>query len=115
MERKDLAGYRFERGRGNLYQIIAGYQYSEIAYERLGENEPLFFCCDAEIVSGKLRGSYCVSYSVTKEEFFTEIESLSKDCKTDADTIASELKEKYYKIPTVFLKLVGEAWMKGDF
>lgn len=115
MERKDLAGYRFKGGSVVLYQIIAGYQNSEVAYEKLDKNEPLFFCCDAEIVSGKLKGSYCVSYSVTKEEFFTEIESLSKDCKTDADTIASELKEKYYKIPTVFLKLVGEAWMKGDY
>ena len=114
MERKDLVGYRFEGGSDDLYQVIAGYQHSEVVYEKLGNNEPLFFCCDAEIVSGKLKGSYCVSYSVTKEEFFAEIESLSGECKTDADTMASELKEKYYKIPIVFLKIVGIMWLKEN-
>lgn len=112
MERKDLTGYRFTDSNVTAYKVLSGYEGSEAVYEECDKNEPLYFCCDTKIVNGKLNRSYCVSYTVSKEEFFTETENLSEEKKKDADIIADALREKYYKIPTVFLRLVGEAYLK---
>lgn len=112
MEQKNLTGYRFRSGKAEC-QVLSGYEGAEIVYEEYGKNEPLYFCCGAKITDGRLNGSYFVSYTVTKEEFFAEIEALSEENKKNADIIAAALKEKYYKIPIVFLKLVGEAYLEG--
>ena len=112
MKRKDLTGYRFVGSNGTEYRVLSGYEMAEVLYEEYGKNEPSLFCCDAEILGDKLKGSYCASYTVSKEEFFAEIEALSEENKKNADTIAAALKEKYYKIPTVFLYLVGEVGLK---
>lgn len=114
MEQKDLTGYRFTDNSGNSYQVLAGYEGSEIVYEECDKNTPLCFCCDVKIVDSRLKCSYRVSYTVTKEEFFTEIEGFCEEKKKDATTIASALREKYYKIPTVFLKLVGEVYLEAE-
>lgn len=113
MERKNLTGCRFTDNSGAEYQVLSGCEGAEIIYEVCGKSEPLLFCCDAEIVDGRLKGSYCVSYTVTKEEFFAAIETLSEDNKINTDAISAALREKYYKIPTVFLRLVSEAYIKG--
>ena len=112
MEQKDLTGCRFTYGEVE-YQVLSGYEGAEVICEEYGKDEPLLFCCEAFIAEGKLKSSDCVSYTVTKKEFFADIEALSEESKRNADTIASALREKYYKIPTVFLKLVGEAYLKG--
>lgn len=113
MQQKNLTGYIF-KGSSNIdYVVLSGYEGNGIVFEQIDiENSPLQFCLDAYLSSGKMKGSYFVSYTVSKKEFFSEIESFTEENKKDADTIASALKEKYYKIPTVFLKLVGEAWLK---
>ena len=113
MEQKDLIGCRFTYDGKSEYQILSGYEGAEAVCEEYGKDEPLLFCCDAFLVDGKLKSSYCISYTVTKEEFFADIEGLSEELKRNADTIASALREKHYKIPTVFLKLVGEVYLKG--
>lgn len=112
MEQNNLTGYRFRNG-GAEYQVLSGYEGAAVVYEECGKNEPLHFCCDIRITDSKLKGSYSVSYTVTKEEFFADIESLSEEYKKNADTIAAALKEKYYKIPTVFLHLLGDVYLKG--
>ena len=112
MEQKNLTGYRFRNGKVE-YQVLSGYEGAETVYEEYGKNEPLYFCCDARITDGRLKGSYSVSYTVTKEEFFAKIDTFGEENKKNADTIAAALKEKYYKIPMVFLKLVGEAYLEG--
>ena len=113
MKRKDLTGIKFKSTNGKECAILSGYQNSDIVYEECGILDALLnFCCDAQIINNHLKGSYCVSYTVTKEEFFTEIETLSEENKENADTIAAALRKKYYKIPTVFLKLVGEVYME---
>ena len=114
MEQKNLTGYSFKDDIGVYYRVLAGYEGSEIVYEESGKNAPLCFCSDAKIVDDKLKASYRVSYTVTKEEFYAEIESFCEEKKKDAAAIASALREKYYKIPTVFLKLVGEVYLKGE-
>lgn len=114
MKRKDLTGIKFKSTNGKECVILSGYQNSDIVYEECGISDALLnFCCDAQIINNHLKGSYCVSYTVTKEEFFTEIETLSEENKENADTIAAALRKKYYKIPTVFLKLVGEVYLEG--
>ena len=112
MERKNLSGCRFTYG-GIEYQVLSGYEGAEVVCEEYGKDEPLLFCCDAFLVDGKLKSSYCVSYTVSLKEFFADIETLSEEAKRNADTIAAALREKYYKMPTVFLKLVGEVCLKG--
>lgn len=112
MEQKNLTGYRFRSGKVE-YQVLSGCEGTEIVYEEYGKNEPLYFCCDARIADGRIKGSYAVSYTVTKEEFFAAIEVLSEEDKKNADTIVAALRKKYYNIPTVFLRLVGEAYLKG--
>lgn len=114
MEQKNLTGYSFKGDGGKLYRVLAGCEDSEIVYEECGKNAPLCFCSDAKILGDKFKGSYRVSYTVTKEEFFAEIGSFCEVKKKNADTIASALREKYYKIPTVFLKLIGEVYLKGE-
>lgn len=113
MERKNLTGCRFTDRSKTEYRVLSGHEGAEIVYEAIDRNEPLLFGCDTNFVEGKLKCSYKVSYTVTKEEFFACIEELSEESKRNADTIAAALKEKYYKIPTVFLRLVGEAYLKG--
>ena len=113
MEKKDLTGYRFTDSRGVSGTIIAGCEATEAVSEEKGSGL-LHFCCGAKVVDGILRGAYHVCYTVTKEEFFADIEGLNKEEKKNADTIAAALREKYYKIPTVFLRLVGEGYLKGE-
>ena len=113
MKRKDLTGYRFTDSNDIRHVIIAGYEGGEIAFKVCGKPESaLNFCCDASVVNGKLSGSYQVSYTVSEKEFFAVVDNLNKD-KLTPGKIASELKHTYYKIPTVFLNLVGETYLKG--
>ena len=84
MEQKDLTGCRFTCDGRSEYQVLSGYEGAEIVCEEYGKYEPLLFCCDAFIVDGKLKSSYCVSYTVTKEEFFVCIKSLSEEYKNNA-------------------------------
>ena len=113
MERKDLTRIKFESTNGKEYVILSGYQNSEIVYEECrNPNAPLNFCCDAQIINNHLKGSYCVNYTVTKEEFFVVIEALKDKNKGDINTITSALRERFYKIPTVFLKLIVQVYLK---
>ena len=113
MERKDLTGIRFKSTNGKDYVILSGYQKGEIIYEECGNpNAPLNFCCDAQIINNHLKGSYCVNYTITKEEFFAVIDILDDKNKGYINTITSALRERFYKIPTVFLKLIVQAYLK---
>ena len=113
MNNNDLTGRRFEDKDGTEYVIAAGNEGEAIAYEDIkNPNAPLFFCCDAFVIDNRLRGTYFVSYTVSKAEFFKVIEQFSEQEKACADTIASSLRKKYFKIPTVFLRLVGEMYGK---
>lgn len=113
MKRKDLTGIKFKSTNGKEYVIISGYQNSEIVYEEFGISDALLnFCCDAQIINNHLKGSYCVNYTITKEEFFAVIDTLDDKNKGDINTITSALRERFYKIPTVFLKLIVQAYLK---
>lgn len=113
MERKDLTGYTFTSRDEKKYVITAGCEGRAIAFEPFGQSgSPLHFCCDAKIVQNGLRGSYNVSYTVSKEEFFAEIDTFCEEEKSDAREIATALRYKYYKIPTVFLTLIGEMYLR---
>lgn len=108
MTRKDLTGSTFFDKNGVEYVVTAGCENSEIAFaEKTNGNAPLWFCCDARILNSRLYGSYKVSYTVSKAEFFNNIQ-----INTSAEETAVCLKEKYYKIPTVFLRLVAEMYLK---
>lgn len=112
METNDLKGRTFEKD-GKPYVICAGKEGGEIAFEESGNPEAVLrFCCDAKISENRLFGTYFVTYMVTKSTFFQKIDALSKAQKTDADTVASALKDTYYRIPRVFLRLVGEMYLK---
>lgn len=111
MESKNLTGFKFEDKYGNAYVIIAGSKGGAIAYEDIqNPNTPLYFCCDAYVEKDKLHGAYFISYTVSKAEFFEAIEKFNEQEKASVETIVSALRKKYYQIPTVFLKLVVEAW-----
>lgn len=112
METNDLKGRIFEKD-CKRYVICAGKEGGEIAFEEAENAEAVLrFCCDAELSGNRLFGTYFVTYTVTKITFFQKIDALSKAQKTDADTIASALKSTYYSIPRVFLRLVGEMYLK---
>lgn len=112
METNDLKGRTFEKD-GQQYVICAGKEGGEIAFEKAGNTDAeLQFCCDAELSESRLFGTYFVTYMVTKNTFFKKIDALSKTQKTDADKIASALKATYYRIPRVFLRLVGEMYLQ---
>lgn len=111
MKRKDLSGYIFKGKDVTNYIVTAGYEDGEVAFEEVDNPQStLHFCCDATVTDGKLKGSYQVSYTVSKEELFKTIDNFYENRNTDE--IAKALKSKYYKIPIVFLKLVGEAYLK---
>ena len=114
METNDLKGQSFEKD-GKRYVICAGKEGGEIAFAEAGNTEAVLrFCCDAELSGDCLFGTYFVTYMVTKNTFFNKIDALSKDRKTDADTIASALKSDYFRIPRVFLRLVGEMYLQEN-
>lgn len=111
MKNSNLTGHTFEDKYGKIYVIIAGNDGGVIAYENIKAPESsLLFCCDAFVKDGKLHGSYFVNYTVSKTEFFKVIEEFSEQEKSCTETITFALRKKYYKIPTIFLKLVCEAW-----
>lgn len=110
MNRNDLTGRTFSGKNGIEYVVVAGCENGEIAFvEKSNRDTPLFFCCDARIEHNRLYGSYKVSYTVSKAEFFNAIDS-----KESIDEAVIQLKEKFYKIPTVFLKLVAEMYLKEN-
>ena len=114
METNNLKGQTFEKD-GKRYVICAGKAGGEIAFAEAGNTEAVLrFCCDAELSGDCLFGTYFVTYMVTKNTFFNKIDALSKDRKTDADTIASALKSDYFRIPRVFLRLVGEMYLQEN-
>lgn len=114
MDTNDLKGRTFEKD-GKRYIICAGKAGGEIAFEEAGNAEAVLrFCCDASLSENRLFGTYFVTYMVTKSTFFPKIDALSKDRKTDADKIASALKDTYYRIPRVFLRLVGEMYLQEN-
>lgn len=115
MNGKNLTGSIFKSRDGKEYIITAGKEKGEIAFEEIGNTDAtLNFCCDALIFDGRLKGTYFVNYTVSKKEFFESIDGFSQKEKINAETIASALKRKYYKIPTVFLKLVGEMYVREN-
>ena len=114
METNGLKGQTFEKD-GKRYVICAGKAGGEIAFAEAGNTEAVLrFCCDAELSGDCLFGTYFVTYMVTKNTFFNKIDALSKDRKTDADTIASALKSDYFRIPRMFLRLVGEMYLQEN-
>lgn len=113
MNNNDLTGRRFKDKDGTEYVIAAGNEGEAIAYEDIkNPDAPIYFCCDAFVTDNRLRGTYFVSYTVSKAEFFKVIEQLSEQEKTCVETIISALQKKYFKIPTLFLRLIGEVYMK---
>ncbi|MDD6807609.1 MAG: hypothetical protein PUD72_04065 [Oscillospiraceae bacterium] len=116
MIKNDLTGRKFEGKDSTEYVVVAGKEGDVIAYEEtLNPNASLCFCCDAFVNNNRLCGTYFVSYTVSKVEFFKEIDMFSEDEKMCAENIALALRKKYYKIPTVFLTLVGEAYLRERF
>lgn len=112
MQTNDYTGRTFEKD-GKLYVVCAGKEGGEIAFEEFGNPEAVLrFCCDAKIYGSCLFGTYFVTYMVRKSDFFKKIDAFSNEQKTDADKIASALKAIYYRIPRVFLRLVGEMYLQ---
>lgn len=113
MKRKDLTGLKVKGANEREYIILLGSENSEAVYgECESTDAPLNFCCDTKIINGRLKATYCVSYTVNKEEFFDSIDSLENKCLSNIDSIAAALRKKYYKIPTAFLKLVAQVYFK---
>lgn len=113
MNNNNLTGCKFKGKDGTEYIIVAGKKGGAIAYEEIkNSNAPLNFCCDAFVTDNRLHGTYFVSYTVSKAEFFKVIDQFSEQEKACVETIASALRKKYFKIPTVFLHLVGEMYIK---
>lgn len=112
MERKDLTGCKFIGNSGKEYLILAGCEGSEVVFEeRCNEAPMLEFCCDAKIIGNQLQGSYHTGYAVTKDELYAAVEG--SDQKDDVDVIVNDLKKRYFKVPTVFLRLVTKSYLKG--
>ena len=89
---------------GTEYVVLAGCEDKEIVFvEKTNPDAELYFACDAKIENSRLYSSYKVSYTVTKDEFFNAIVGI--------DPLV-ELKQKYYKIPTVFLNLIVDLYLK---
>ena len=102
--KKDLSGTIFTGTNNKEYIVLAGYENQEIAFvKKDNPNGTLYFCCDSIIENDRLYSSYKVSYTVNKAEFFSVI---------DGTDPLNSLKEKYYKIPKVFLKLVVKMYLK---
>ena len=102
--KKNLTGTIFTGVNNKEYIVLAGYENQEIAFvEKDNQNKTVYFGCNARIENGRLYSSYKVSYTVNKNEFLSAID--------ETDPLNS-LKEKYYKIPKVFLTLVVEVYFK---
>lgn len=111
MKRKDLTGVKVKCSDEVECVILSGYENSEAVYEECeSADAPLNFCCDTKLINGRLKATYCVSYTVSKEEFFESIDKLDKKSLSSNDSIAAVLRKKYYKIPTAFLKLVAQVY-----
>ena len=96
--KNNLTGTTFKGPYNTEYIVLAGYENDSIVFaEKDNIDAPLWFACDVKIKSKRLYSSYKVSYTVSKHEFFNEIDS------TDP---VNSLKKKYYKIPHEFLELV---------
>lgn len=96
--KNDLTKQTFKNSDGTEYVVLAGYENSEIVFvEKDNPDAELYFACDAKIGNSRLYSSYKVSYTLTKIEFFNVIKGVNP---------LDELKRQYYKIPTVFLKLI---------
>lgn len=103
--KNDLTKQTFKNSDGTEYVVLAGYENSEIVFvEKDNPDAELYFACDATIENSRLYSSYKVSYTVTMEEFFSSIVGI--------DPLA-ELKQKHYKIPTVFLKLIVDLYWRN--
>lgn len=111
MNNTDLTGRKFEDKYGNSFIILAGRNGEAIAYEETGKNNAfLNFCYEATLCDKGLRGSYFVSYAVSREKFFNAIENTEIN-NLSIESIVSSLRKKYYKIPKVFLALVAEMYI----
>lgn len=55
-----------------------------------------------------------ISYSITKKDMFNYIDSRVKNDKTllQKERIASIIREKCYKIPTVFARIIAELYLE---
>ena len=105
MKKNDLTNKTFKNSDGTEYVVLAGYEDSEIVFvEKANLDAELYFACDTKIENSRLYSSYKVSYTVTKDEFFSAIVGI--------DPLA-ELKQKYYKIPTTFLKLIVDLYWRN--
>lgn len=108
MKENSLKGECFTGRDGTKYIVEAGIKNGAVAFRETGNADaPLQFCCEAEIKNGKLHGTYFVSYTVSKAEFFCVLHGEKTE-----KTVVDALKRTYYKIPTVFLKLVGEMYLQ---
>ena len=100
--KNNLTGTTFKSPYNTEYIVLAGYENDSIVFaEKDNIDAPLWFACDAKIENSRLYSSYKVSYTVSKHEFFNGFDS------TDP---VNSLKKKYYKIPTIFLKLIIELY-----
>ena len=105
MKKNDLSNKTFIGSDGTEYVVLAGYEDSEIMFvEKTNPNAELHFACDAKIENSRLYSSYKVSYTVTKDEFFSVIKGINP---------LNELKITYYKIPAVFLKLIVDLYWRN--
>lgn len=104
MKKNDLTNKTFKNLDGTEYVVLAGYENGEIVFvEKDNPNAELYFACDAKIENSRLYSSYKVSYTLTKNEFFSAIKGINT---------LDELKRQYYKIPTVFLKLIINLYLR---
>lgn len=70
---------------------------------------PLFFCCEARLSEKGLKGSHFVSYAVSRQEFLSQAEKAFDGCeRVGEQEVIAKLREKYYKIPKVFLSLIAQ-------
>ena len=55
-----------------------------------------------------------ISYSITKKDMFNYIDSRVKNDETllQKERIASIIREKFYKIPTVFARIIAELYLE---
>lgn len=112
MKSENLKGKEFISKNGTEYLILCGFEGGEAVFEEKNNPyAPLHFCCDAQFTPRGFKGAYNVSYSVSKSQFFDSINEFDSRRRTNAETIACALKEKYYKIPMAFLMLVGKAYL----
>lgn len=108
MKENSLKGKHLTGKNGTEYIIEAGRENGAVAFREAANAEAaLQFCCEAKIKHGKLHGVYVVSYTVSKSEFFSVLHGEKTE-----ETVIDALQRTYYKIPTVFLKLVSEMYLQ---